>query len=116
MFQNQGHTAEAAAANFLRSRGYVVIATNWRTRFVEIDIVAIKKRTDNIYFFEVKYRKNLNQGEGYDYVEAQKLMRMRHGAESYMFEERPKQSQPSLGVVSVGGSSFSEIEIYHIDF
>ena len=47
-----GNDGENRAALFLESRGYTIIARNWRTRSGEIDIIAEK---DNILVFvEVK--------------------------------------------------------------
>ena len=55
-----GRRAEKAAATYLEMRGYQIIERNWRRPRCEIDIVA--KKGDVIYFVEVKYRRNDNQG------------------------------------------------------
>lgn len=37
---SQGAAGEVLAARFLRSKGYEILAANFRTRFGEIDIIA----------------------------------------------------------------------------
>jgi uncharacterized protein (TIGR00252 family) len=74
-----GRRAEDAAAHFLQARGYRVCERNWRTRWCEIDIVAVR---DSItYFVEVKYRGNTTYGGGLDYITPKKLAQMQFAAE-----------------------------------
>ena len=47
-----GNRGEDKAAAFLESKGYVIIARNWRTRTGEVDIIAEKE--DVLVFAEVK--------------------------------------------------------------
>lgn len=47
-----GNSGENKAADFLLSKGYEIIARNWRTRRGEIDIIALYK--DILVFAEVK--------------------------------------------------------------
>ncbi|WP_296706551.1 MULTISPECIES: YraN family protein [unclassified Treponema] len=47
-----GNDGENRAVLFLESRGYKIIARNWRTRFGEIDIIA--QKSDLLVFAEVK--------------------------------------------------------------
>lgn len=77
-----GRHAEAVAARWLESQGYQIQQLNWRTRYCEIDIVAIKR--DVAYFVEVKYRRSLTQGGGLDYVTDTKLKQMSFAAESWI--------------------------------
>ncbi len=74
-----GRQAEGVAADFLRQRGFVVHAQNWRTRWCEIDIVA--RKAGCVYFVEVKYRGSTNWGTGLDYITVQKLRQMHFAAE-----------------------------------
>lgn len=50
-----GARAERAAAEWLRSRGYLIMDTNWRSGRYELDIVA--RKGDTIHFVEVKCRR-----------------------------------------------------------
>src|SRR5438045_835958 len=69
-----GRQAEVAVANFLKLSGFKILATNWRTKACEIDLVARKQEI--IYFIEVKYRANNAQGGGFEYIGPQKLNRL----------------------------------------
>ncbi|MEO5627821.1 MAG: YraN family protein [Candidatus Saccharimonadales bacterium] len=73
-----GKRAEAQAAAYLRCNGYQIIGQNWRIRYCEIDIVAIKNQI--VYFVEVKYRSRSQQGSGFDYITPAKLHRMEFAA------------------------------------
>jgi len=74
-----GREAEAAAAQYLVDRGFTIVATNWRTRWCEIDIVAIKNNIT--YFVESKYRATNNWGGGLDYITGAKLRQMHFAAQ-----------------------------------
>lgn len=74
-----GRTAESAAARYLAERGFAIVAANWRTRWCEIDIVAIKNNIT--YFVESKYRASSMWGSGLDYITSAKLRRMHLAAQ-----------------------------------
>lgn len=77
-----GRHAEARAAAYLRRHGYAVLQQNWKTRYCEIDIIAIKAKT--IYFAEVKYRSNRSQGSGFDYITAAKQRQISFAAQLWV--------------------------------
>lgn len=58
--QNLGQAGEEAASRFLRKKGYKILGRNWRCRFGEIDIIALKqkgiilKKAEALIFVEVK--------------------------------------------------------------
>jgi Holliday junction resolvase-like predicted endonuclease len=81
-----GHEAEKRAADFLAGKGFKVLEMNWKTRLCEIDIVAEKNGT--VHLVEVKYRNNVHQGRGVDYITAKKLRQMRLAAELWVNENR----------------------------
>jgi len=74
-----GQAAEDIAAHYLIDAGYRIAGKNWRTRWCEIDIVAIKN--DITFFVEVKYRKSTAWGGGLEYITARKLQQMRFAAQ-----------------------------------
>jgi len=73
-----GNKAEESTSNFLAEHGYKIIARNWRTPRCEIDIIAYKDKV--IFFVEVKYRSQSNQGMGTEYVTVAKRRRMEYAA------------------------------------
>lgn len=67
----QGQNGEEIAFVYLASRGYKIIARNFRTRFGEIDIVAIEDKT--LVFVEVKARKSQKFGLPEEAIDKRKL-------------------------------------------
>ena len=78
-----GNRGEAAAARWLRQRGYALLASQWRCRFGEIDLIA-RDRTGLLCFVEVKLRGNLTVGLPREYVDGRKQERLRRAAALYM--------------------------------
>ena len=99
-----GDRAESAVADYLISIGHVILACNWKTRMCEIDIVS--QFNDIIYFTEVKYRKNANQGDGFAAITAQKLRQMKFAAEYYALKNKLDQSNMFLAGADVSGADF----------
>lgn len=104
-----GHDAEAIAANYIKKKGFKVLALNWKTKYCEIDIVAEKSKT--IYFIEVKYRKNGQWGDGIDYVTTKKLDQMKFAAEMWV-NENQWLGQYQLAAISITGDQTELTEIY----
>lgn len=77
-----GHDAEQVAAQYVADRGYIITATNWKTRNCEVDIIATKSKI--VYFIEVKFRKNSGQGSGLDYITPKKMSQMQFAAQIWV--------------------------------
>ncbi len=90
-----GRKAEKAAATYLEMRGYRIVESNWRRPRCEIDIIAEKDGT--VYFVEVKYRRNDDQGGGLEAITTTKLKQMRLCR--YLLASRDQMARP----VTVGG-------------
>lgn len=99
-----GHKAERAAASYLEMRGFTILELNWRRPRAEIDIIARKDRV--VYFVEVKYRKNDNQGSGLDYITGSKLQHMQRGA-YYWVSETKYTGEFQLAAIEVAGPEFT---------
>ncbi len=95
-----GDRAENVVAEYLRREGHEILERNWRTKFCEIDIVSQLGGT--VYFTEVKYRKNANQGGGMAAITAKKLRQMKFAAEYYALKHS-QQSDLRLAAASVVG-------------
>ena len=98
-----GAIAEDKAVDFLAQEGYQIISRNWRTRWCEIDIVALKDGA--IYFVEVKYRARPFWGEGIDYITAQKLRQMQFAAEFWVSSHNWR-GDYFLSALSLAGKGF----------
>ena len=79
-----GAWGEALAAQYLQKKRYMIVATNYRCRFGEIDLVA--KKGKMLAFVEVKLRTNLSHGLPREYVTRAKQQRIRTTAEVFLAE------------------------------
>lgn len=82
MSRAEGVWGEAEVANYLRRRGYTLLAHSFRCRFGEIDLIARKGGV--LCFVEVKTRSNLTCGLPREYVTAAKQERLRKTAAYYL--------------------------------
>ena len=93
-----GRWGEALAADFLRQRGYSVLAAGWRCRFGEIDLIAADKTY--LCFVEVKLRKSAAYGAPREFVDRRKQEKLRATAQMYL-SEHPTDLQPRFDVVEI---------------
>ena len=101
---DSGNQAESVVVDYLKKFGFKVIDQNWKTKWCEIDIVAIKH--NRIYFVEVKYRRTSKYGGGFDYITPQKLRQMDLAARSWV-EINNWEDEHQLSVAEVTGEDFS---------
>lgn len=96
---NSGRLAEDFAVELLTSKGYKVIERNFRSRFGEIDIIALKD--GYLIFIEVKARWNLNYGYPEEAVSRKKIWKIGKTGEYYslLHPELPKKLR--IDVVSL---------------
>ena len=80
--KSTGDWGEALVANDLRERGYAIIASGYRCRFGEIDLIAKAKGV--LCFVEVKLRSNLKYGLPREYVTTRKQEKLRMTAQFYL--------------------------------
>ena len=78
-----GDKGETIAANFLQKRGFNIIERNWRSKHLEIDIIA---SIDNkLHFVEVKTRTNRKYGMPEESISKAKMNHLKVGAEAYLY-------------------------------
>lgn len=99
-----GSRAELAARVYLEMRGFTVLEQNWRRPRCEIDIVATKNNV--LQFVEVKYRRNDEQGGGFEAITVSKLKQMQRAAWLYT-EEMEYNGEYIMSAVEVGGPDFA---------
>ena len=80
-----GNYGEALVAEYLRKRRYTLIASQYRCRMGEIDLIARKGKV--LCFVEVKTRSNLSMGLPREYVTPAKQARIRAAAALYLSEK-----------------------------
>ncbi len=98
-----GGAAEGEVAGYLEDKGFKVIDRNWKTKWCEIDVVALKDKV--LHFVEVKYRRSSNQGGGFDYITAKKLRQMDLAARSWV-EINDWEGEYVLSAAQVSGDNF----------
>lgn len=106
---SSGKKAEDRAAEFLKLQGFEILARNWRRPDCEIDIVARKLRSQDLHFFEVKYRKNTKFGSGDEYITKAKLKQLVYSANRYI-QVNKQYLGYELGVITLGGPKFRIIQ------
>ena len=78
-----GDRGEAEVAKYLRRQGYTLLASQWRCRFGELDLVA-KSRKGVICFLEVKLRSENAIALPREFVDSRKRERLRMAASAYL--------------------------------
>lgn len=77
-----GERGELAARQYLKARGYVIIAHGSRGPFGELDIIAVDQKT--VVFVEVKTRRSHDTGHPADAVDLRKRRRLTRLALAYL--------------------------------
>lgn len=104
-----GAIAEGVAAEYLQREGHEIIERNWKTKYCEIDIVSQKDGV--VYFTEVKYRKQANQGGGLAAITPKKLNQMQFAAKIYAQARKLQDTDMLLAALSLTGEP-PEIETF----
>ncbi len=93
-----GAWGEACAAEYLRKKGYQILASSYRCRFGEIDLIA--RRKDILAFVEVKLRKSDAFAQAREFVSFAKQDRLRKTAAMYLAEFEDE-LQPRFDVIEI---------------
>ena len=110
-----GAWGEALAAQYLQKKRYKIVATNYRSRFGEIDLIVCDRKY--LVFVEVKLRKSDHFASAFEYVDARKQGRIRTTAEVYL-SEFPTQLQPRFDVIEIyapEGTDTLHPQIHHME-
>ena len=79
-----GKEGEQIAKIFLEKKGMTILETNWRSRHLEIDIIATQN--SYIHFIEVKTRTTLYCGYPEESISQKKIKNLINAAEEYLNE------------------------------
>lgn len=93
-----GRSGEAEAAQYLRSKGYELLAMNYARRGGEIDLIAAKD--GYVAFVEVKLRSGSGFAEAREAVTAAKQRRIRQTALQWL-AEHDSGLQPRFDVIEI---------------
>lgn len=80
-----GESGEEIARKYIRKLGLKILDTNWRSKRLELDIVAISKRKKILHIIEVKSRTSDSwQAVGESFTD-KKIAALRSGAIAYKY-------------------------------
>lgn len=78
-----GAFGEQFAAQWLKERGWQILAHNWSSRHGELDII-MRERDDTLVFVEVKTRRTLHYGTPQEAITRHKQLNLRRTAVSWL--------------------------------
>lgn len=93
-----GAWGEAIAAQYLAKKRFRIIATEYRCRFGEIDLIVCNK--EYLVFVEVKLRKSDKFALAMEHVDEYKQQRLRLTAQMYL-SQHPTRLQPRFDVIEI---------------
>ena len=93
-----GAWGESCAAEYLKKKRFKILATGYRCRFGEIDIIACNRKY--LAFVEVKLRKSDAFAQAREFVDAHKQDRLRTTA-SLFLDQNPTHLQPRFDVIEI---------------
>ena len=94
-----GPRGERWAERWLLCRGYLILERNCRTKYSEIDLVAVDGQT--VVFVEVKSRTGGRAGAAVEAVDDDKQLRLSRAAVAYLRKRQLKQVSVRFDVLAV---------------
>lgn len=110
-----GAWGEALAADFLKKKGCKLVASGYRCKFGEIDLIVQNKKY--LMFVEVKLRKSSSFADAREFVDFHKQNRLRSTAQLYL-SSNPTKLQPRFDVIEIyapDGTATKEPTITYIE-
>ena len=103
------------AAEYLRKKRYRLLATGYRCRYGEIDLIVSNRRY--LVFVEVKTRKTADFAQAREFVDYHKQNRLRATAQIYL-AHNPTKLQPRFDVIEIyapDGVLSADPQIIHLE-
>jgi putative endonuclease len=94
-----GERGEAAAARYLRRKGYKIVARSDRHRLGELDLVAVDRRT--VVFVEVKTRRSHDTGHPAEAITPEKQRRLTRLALAFLKRHSLLETPARFDVVAI---------------
>lgn len=102
-----GKDGEERACNYVKSKKYKILERNYRCPYGEIDIIA--KYSNTLVIIEVKCRKSVKFGKGYEAVNYTKQQKIIKTAQHYINENNIKMPV-RFDVISIDDNKITYIE------
>ena len=107
-----GRLGEDIAKKFLEEKGYKIIGRNYKNKYGEIDLIALKENT--LTFVEVKTRLSEQFGLPENAINNNKIKKLKNNAAAYMaFKEKEIKSYTIDAVCIVLNEDYSLKKINH---
>lgn len=107
--RRQGNKAEEQATDYLKEKGYKILARNFACKTGEIDIIAQDKQ-NTIIFVEVKQRKTNLFGGGLAAVNKAKQKRITLTAAAYLKKTQAKYFALRFDIITITGPDLEHYE------
>lgn len=110
-----GAWGESLAAVYLQKKKYKLLATGFRCRYGEIDLIVADRKY--LVFVEVKLRKSDRFARAMEYVDYHKQNRIRTTAEVFL-SQNPTDLQPRFDIIEIyapNGVDTVKPEIHHLE-
>ncbi|MBW6431895.1 YraN family protein [Patescibacteria group bacterium] len=103
-----GDLGEEGAVRYLKKKGFEIVERNFRTRFGEIDIIAIDE--DMLVFVEVKVKRDEKFGDPGEMIDSRKIEKIKRTA-NYFLQEKDLCDIPwRIDAVLIRGDAIEHIE------
>jgi len=112
---NLGKHGEGLAKKYFESRGYELVAENFRYQRAEIDLIFKDEDRKQIVFVEVKTRRNRSFGDPEESVNRKKQEQMTKSAEGFLmnnpgYEDYEKRFDVAAIMIEGGKEKINHIE------
>jgi len=106
-----GQSGERAAAKYLRKLGYRIVARGARSRWGEVDLIALDR--DTVVFVEVKTRQSDRFGAPFESVTPHKQRQLTRAAAAWLKSRNLLHARARFDVVAIVWPSGGAPEITH---
>lgn len=107
-----GERGEKAAAHYLSDKGYRVVATKYRTKTGEIDIIAVQNKV--LVFVEVKTRRTTYYGYPSEAVNYRKQRKLIRTAQCYLKQSGQLDHQCRFDIIEILITDQDKLSFNHI--
>ncbi|MBE5741377.1 MAG: YraN family protein [Clostridiales bacterium] len=105
-----GKRSEIIASEYLQKLGYTILATNYKNKIGEIDIIA--KDGEFTVFVEVKARMSEEFGHPFEAIDERKQYKIRNVASMYLIENKKYNTPVRFDAIAIIG--LADYHITHI--
>ncbi|MDD3678819.1 MAG: YraN family protein [Patescibacteria group bacterium] len=105
-----GDLGEDIACDFLTSNNYKIIIRNYRSRYGEIDIIALDQKDDFLVFVEVKKKTSDRFGEPSEMINERKIKKIIATAEFFLQENKLDNCQTRVDAILINNKGLEHIK------